>query len=53
VRWYLRFALSYRDVEELLADRGIDVDHATIYRLGPAVHATIGGGRPALPACRR
>ena len=23
VRWYLRFALSYRDVEELLADRGI------------------------------
>jgi transposase, IS6 family len=33
VRWYLRFALSYRDVEELLADRGIDVDHVTIYRL--------------------
>jgi transposase, IS6 family len=32
VRWYLRFALSYRDVEELLADRGIDVDHVTIYR---------------------
>jgi transposase-like protein len=32
VRWYLRFALSYRDVEELLAERGIDVDHTTIYR---------------------
>jgi len=32
VRWYLRFALSYRDVEELLAERGIDVDHVTIYR---------------------
>ena len=32
MRWYLRFALSYRDVEELLADRGIDVDHVTIYR---------------------
>jgi len=32
VRWYLRFALSYRDVEELLADRGIEVDHVTIYR---------------------
>ena len=32
VRWYLRFALSYRDVEEVLADRGIDVDHVTIYR---------------------
>jgi transposase-like protein len=32
VRWYLRFALSYRDVEELLADRGVEVDHVTIYR---------------------
>jgi IS6 family transposase len=32
VRWYLRFGLSYRDVEELLAERGIKVDHTTIYR---------------------
>ncbi len=32
VRWYLRYGLSYRDVQELLADRGIDVDHVTIYR---------------------
>jgi len=32
VRWYLRFALSYRDVEELLAARGIEVDHTTVYR---------------------
>jgi IS6 family transposase len=32
VRWYLRFALSYRDVEELLAERGLDVDHVTVYR---------------------
>jgi hypothetical protein len=32
VRWYLRFALSYRDVEELLAERGVEVDHTTIYR---------------------
>jgi transposase-like protein len=31
VRWYLRFAISYRDVEELLAERGIEVDHTTIY----------------------
>ena len=30
VRWYLRFGLSYRDVEELLAERGIDVDHVTV-----------------------
>jgi transposase-like protein len=27
VRWYLRYGLSYRDVEELLAERGIEVDH--------------------------
>jgi IS6 family transposase len=32
VRWYLRFGLSYRDVEELLAERGIEVDHVSIYR---------------------
>ena len=32
VCWYLRFGLSYRDVEELLAQRGIEVDHTTVYR---------------------
>ncbi len=32
VRWYLRFGLSYRDVEKLLADRGVEVDHVTVYR---------------------
>jgi transposase-like protein len=32
VRWYLRFALSYRDVEELLTERGVQVDHVTVYR---------------------
>jgi IS6 family transposase len=32
VRWYLRFGLSYRDVEELLTERGIKVDHVTVYR---------------------
>jgi len=32
VRWYLRYALSYRDVEELLAERGIEADHVTVYR---------------------
>jgi transposase-like protein len=32
VRWYLRFGLSYRDVEELLAERSIEVDHVTVYR---------------------
>src|SRR5438309_9494743 len=32
VRWYLRYGLSYRDVEELLAERGVEVDHVSIYR---------------------
>ena len=32
VRWYLRYGLSYRDVEELLAERGITVDHVTVFR---------------------
>ena len=32
VRWYLRYGLSYRDLEELLAERGIDVDHVTLFR---------------------
>jgi hypothetical protein len=29
VRWYLRFGLSYRDVEELLVEHGVEVDHVT------------------------
>jgi transposase-like protein len=32
VRWYLRFGLSYRDVEELLTERGVEADHVTVYR---------------------
>ena len=32
VRWYLRYSLSYRDGEELLAERGVEVDHVTVYR---------------------
>jgi transposase-like protein len=32
VRWYLRCGLSYRDVEELLAERGVTVDHVSVYR---------------------
>ena len=31
VRWYLRYGLSYRDVEELLVERGIEVDHVTVF----------------------
>ncbi|MGD0291703.1 MAG: IS6 family transposase, partial [Candidatus Binataceae bacterium] len=32
VRWYLRYWLSLREVEELLAERGLEADHTTIWR---------------------
>ena len=32
LRWYLRYSLSYRDLKEILAERGISVDHSTIWR---------------------
>jgi transposase-like protein len=32
VRWYLKYPLSYRNLEEMMAERGIKVDHTTIIR---------------------
>ena len=32
IRWYLRYNLSYRDIEELIAERGIALDHSTLNR---------------------
>ena len=32
VRWYVAYSLSYRDAEELMAERGVKVDHSTINR---------------------
>ena len=32
IGWYLRFSLSYRDIEELLAERGLHADHVTVWR---------------------
>ena len=32
VRWYLRYSLSYRDLEEMMAERNLSVDHTTIWR---------------------
>ena len=32
VRWYLRDALSYRNVEELLRERGVSIAHTTVFR---------------------
>ena len=41
VRWYLRNALSYHDLEEMMNERGLSVDHTTIYRSRAAVCAGI------------
>ena len=32
VRWYCRYRISYRDLEQMMAERGVSVDHSTIYR---------------------
>jgi transposase-like protein len=32
VRWYLRYSLSYRDLEEMMTERGLSLDHVTIWR---------------------
>ena len=47
VRWYCRFSLSLRDLKELMAERGLTVDHTTIWRwvqrYGPEVHRRLRG----------
>ena len=32
VRWYRKYGISYRELQEMLAERGVNVDHTTIYR---------------------
>jgi IS6 family transposase len=32
VRWYCKYGISYRDLEEMMAERGVQVDHTTLYR---------------------
>ena len=34
VRWYCRYPVSYRDLETMMTERGVAVDHSTIYRWG-------------------
>jgi len=47
VRWYCRFSLSLRDLKELMAERGLTVDHTTIWRCveryGPEIHRRLHG----------
>ncbi len=60
VRWYLRYKLSYADVTEWLAERGVIVDPRLHLRLGPRLHPTLHRCRTCGPlasrdavACRR
>ena len=32
VRWYCKYGIRYRELQEMLAERGVNVDHTTIYR---------------------
>jgi len=32
VRWYCKYGISYRDLEEMMNERGVEVDHTTLYR---------------------
>jgi hypothetical protein len=41
VRWYLTYRLSYRDLVEMMAERGITLSHSTIFALGAAVRARV------------
>jgi transposase-like protein len=47
VQWYWRFSLSLRGLEELMAERGLAMDHTTIFRwihrYGPEVHRRLRG----------
>src|SRR2546421_5247736 len=52
VRWYLRYSLSYRDLEEMMRERGLHVDHSTIFRWVQHYAPEIGKrSRPHLKAC--
>ena len=39
VRWYCRYGVSYRDLEQMMGERGVSVDHSTILSLGSEVCA--------------
>ena len=46
VRWYLRYPLSYRDLEEMMIERGIHIDHTTIFRSRAALRTRTGEALP-------
>jgi len=57
VRWYLRYALSYRDLKEMMLERGVKISHTTIYRwviqYGPEMHRRVRAKlKPTNDSCR-
>ena len=47
VRWYLRYPLSSRDLEEMMRERGLHVDHTTIYRSRATRRTRMRAARPS------
>ncbi len=47
VRWYCKYGISYRDLEEMMLERGFEVDHTTLYRwvlqYAPEIENACGG----------
>ena len=49
VRWYCRYGISYRDLEEMMAKRGVEVDYSTLYRWNSALYARARETVPLVP----
>ncbi len=52
VRWYCKYGISYRDLEEIMEERGLEVDHTTLYRwvqrYAPEMENSFSGIRTAI-----
>ena len=48
VRWYCRYGVSYRDLEQMMGERGVSVDHSTIYRWVQVLEQGRRGGSVAI-----
>ena len=51
VRWYLRYPLSYRDLEEMMTERRLNIDHTTIFRSCAALCTRTGEVLPPSSQC--
>ena len=48
VRWYSRYSLSFRELEEMLRERNIEFDHTTLWRWVQRYAPELDNGRPHL-----